>query len=453
MRHPYFHKEPMIIACLLFLVSNCSSNKFARSESADAATYSKEFKQINYKDATIEINQGQAPVSVRTVGKHIPEKLDLLVVIDNSPSMVEEQIALSEKLQILLSEVSSEDWQMAIITTDNGIDKCFRGLINKETPNYIEAFEAAIKAGDRGSMEEWSFRNATHALTGLCAPAENWLREGSSLAVLFVSDEDDCSLGNCSDLIDWKTNFKNALVATRKIGESVRVYGLINDPEMPCDEAMNISQSLNTIILETKGKKGRICDTDFTNTLKAISENMADLVKTKITLSEEPNAQSLQILVNGENYLNYTKNGLDVVFNDEPPAQATIETLYQTGGNDFLEPIIAIPKNARIEELKIEINTAIIPFTDFIINTNTREIILKNTIPEKAIVKISYKESQALKKTFFLAINAEPSSISIARNSFLREPPDFEYDRTTGQITLTPPPPVGSHFHITYKQK
>lgn len=127
-------------------------------------------------------------------------KLDIMVVIDNSSSMAEEQENLSTKLNPLLEEVADSDWQIAVVTTDP-TDTCLRTLIKKGDANYYSKFRRAVTAGTGGTHIERGLLQAVRGLKG-CSSG-SWIRDDSALAILIVSDEDNCSVNGskCAEAI------------------------------------------------------------------------------------------------------------------------------------------------------------------------------------------------------------------------------------------------------------
>ena len=113
--------------------------------------------------------------------------LDILLVIDNSSSMGNEQDKLSHNLPDLLKHVSGSDWQIAVIGTK--INDCLSERITKATPNYQNKYRNLIKLGAQGDGE-YHFYQARQGLQGKCqSTTSKWLRQESSIAVLIVSDQ------------------------------------------------------------------------------------------------------------------------------------------------------------------------------------------------------------------------------------------------------------------------
>ena len=130
--------------------------------------------------------------------------IDILVVIDNSGSMSQEQANLATKLSPLLSSIAGADWQISVVTTDprNG---CQRALIkSSDGAAAATAFQSSITsaglAGDgnergilmsvAGLMGSFTVPGVTAGTTiqvpngGVCpATAPAWLRANAGDAL------------------------------------------------------------------------------------------------------------------------------------------------------------------------------------------------------------------------------------------------------------------------------
>ena len=202
-------KHNRIICC-----NNCDRNihKACTNLSED------EFEQINYETKESALTNG---VKGRLVDEAIQQghnKLDLLLMIDTSGSMRQEQENLSARLGPLLSHIADSDWQISIVASggQNNSD-CFRALIKKSDPDAEPVYRSQVTAGTNGYTFEHGIRNALLGLKGECPNGQTpWVRDGSTLSVLFVSDEDDCSKGTCPDQVDWRTEIVNHVNSIRE---------------------------------------------------------------------------------------------------------------------------------------------------------------------------------------------------------------------------------------------
>lgn len=67
-------------------------------------------------------------------------------------------------------------------------------ILDRGSPTLVEDFKANVRVGLNGANKEQPFRVARLALSDRLADAnQSFLRPGARLAVIFVSDEDDCS--------------------------------------------------------------------------------------------------------------------------------------------------------------------------------------------------------------------------------------------------------------------
>src|SRR5579859_3306208 len=151
--------------------------------------------------------------------------VDILWVVDNSPSMCDKQQKLSANFHAFMQYFSALnlDFHLAIVTTDtyqgNGMFQGTPAVIDKNTPNYEAVFESSVVVGCSGNNMERGLQAARSALdtpattpfsgnydnqttypngvSGI-APNINFLRANAVLAIIVVSDEDDQSL-------DWTT--------------------------------------------------------------------------------------------------------------------------------------------------------------------------------------------------------------------------------------------------------
>lgn len=169
-------------------------------------------------------------------------RTDVLFVIDDSGSMSEEQAAMRDSLYAFIQGLAASgiqnDFQIGVTTTsvagfDGGTTFTFGGvpypagrlvavdpgaltdptlvgkllygpppagfvgprILSSTSPTLQADFEANVLVGIAGSGKEQPFRAARLALeaTGPGAPNEGFVRDGARLAVVFLSDEDDCS--------------------------------------------------------------------------------------------------------------------------------------------------------------------------------------------------------------------------------------------------------------------
>ena len=291
---------------ILCLLASCNTHKVRTSFSAD---------QASSEQAT----ESFAPE------KKERDKLDILLVIDDSGSMYQQHQTLSARLKDLLSAVSDTDWQIAITTT-NPLS-CLLTVIDKHTPNYKGIFtesinlnnlhashkdlrlydrqyaEQAVYGAIRGlrgdCIEARSYsndaQNATESLHGfnsICRPKKTWVRDGSMLAVLLITDEDhQCNHHHGCHI----TDFYFYLKSIRTPHATGRVYGLLNE-------------NLNKTFLNWKDADGEslfdyhdsVHSSNYTKILTEISQNISAALKNNFTLEHKHNGGSTTVVITTE---------------------------------------------------------------------------------------------------------------------------------------------------------
>ena len=130
--------------------------------------------------------------------------VDVLFVVDDSNSMAEIQAGIGASWAPFAGALGAADWQVGVATTDfddparrgrlRPIDGEDRILDPSDTTPDVR-FSAAIGAGIEGSQMERGLQAAWAAVTPPLATHENegLVRDDARLAIVILSDEDDCS--------------------------------------------------------------------------------------------------------------------------------------------------------------------------------------------------------------------------------------------------------------------
>jgi len=186
-------------------------------------------------DAGTLVSPSQCPVGTepRVVELGTPVKLDLLFMIDDSPSMQEEQTNLARNFPRLIDELTKlptgfPDLHLGVVSSDLGAglartsDACGvsggdRGALqarggcglnsskaryltsenggskNNFTGDIADVFACMANLGTQGCGFEHQLQSARLALSGFVSENEGFLRSDAHLAVIYITDEDDCS--------------------------------------------------------------------------------------------------------------------------------------------------------------------------------------------------------------------------------------------------------------------
>ncbi len=135
---------------------------------------------------------------------------DILFVIDDSGSMIEEQTLLRDGLAAFINHLETSaiasDFQIGVTTTsvvnfgsaDDGVSGGALeppGIMRAGDANLVTDFQGAVLVGTSGYGREQPFAAARRAIEKSATGGvnEGFLRDGAKLAVIFLSDEDDCS--------------------------------------------------------------------------------------------------------------------------------------------------------------------------------------------------------------------------------------------------------------------
>jgi hypothetical protein len=148
---------------------------------------------------------------------HIDRDLDVLFVVDDSPSMADEQVALAAGFERIIAAletiegglpnlhiaVVSGDGSGAFVVGDGCSPDGVRFLVDvaerdgSRIRNYdgalVDAFTCNAMVGSGGSEPQQPLEAMRRALDGSNPDNAGFRRDGAHLAIVLVSDEDDCS--------------------------------------------------------------------------------------------------------------------------------------------------------------------------------------------------------------------------------------------------------------------
>lgn len=270
---------------------------------------------------------------------YVQRKVDILWVIDNSGSMETSQQTLAANFQSFIDRFSrlNYDFQMGVITTDaylhahynnplrsqlkdgaGGVPTGFR-IMNALTPNINQVFLGNISQGINGSGDERAFSSMELALKNELNAG--FVREGSFLSVIIVSDEDDFSHNDATNGIHsyfFTENYNHASMhpisrftgvlddVTRSQAGGVRNYSVsvISILDDACYDDLSdewpgrkIGHRYRQLVEATDGTLGSLCS-DFGQTLTMISDKVLEL-SSSFVLDREPYIETIFVTVNG----------------------------------------------------------------------------------------------------------------------------------------------------------
>ncbi len=216
---------------------------------------------------------------------------DILMIVDNSCSMQEEQSALSSNAELFIDslESSTVDYRIAVITTDRST---FVGpVITPTMLNPALELSNQVNIGISGSSYEMGIMMASRALNpgGMAAPGGYFLRTDARLSIVWISDEDDFSGGTISG---WASDFWSKKSSP---GE-VSVWGIIGDPIYGCSDAFP-ADIYHDLIVAMSGGWSSICSADWGTPMASVAGSIG--ADSTLELSGVPMPTTIRVFVDG----------------------------------------------------------------------------------------------------------------------------------------------------------
>lgn len=411
----------------------------------------KDFTQITRPQVTKIMKQGHpGTAKSESFNQMNLGVLDLLIVIDNSRSMAEEQQNLAARLDPLMQFVNESDWRINVVTTDPK-DGCSRAVIRRGDPNAEANFRNAIMAGTAGDGNEQGIRMAVE---GLSCPQANWLRPNSSIAVLIVSDEDNCS--NRGSGCSAPYNSPNYLLdhisqkLGRTPGKNARIYGVIWQPNTSCRDGYSVGTQYAELISRTGGKSGSICDPDYAPTLRSISSDVATILNSDFELASLPDMGSVRVSVNGAQQASgYSVNGRTLHFDPKPSYGAMIQVAYTAGATPMFArfPVGQVPAAGTMVVVS---NGQVLNPSLYTFDFQTQELVFLNPPPADADIKLEFRADSPLVSRFPLEGDVIASSVRVKVNG--QNVSGFLVG-ADHSVSLATPPADGALISVIYQAK
>jgi hypothetical protein len=297
-------------------------------------------------------------------------KVDVLWVVDNSGSMVEEQTSLAQYFAAFLSaaQANGVDYQIGVTTTgiesitggwyacpggaDGGeagrlfpVDGTSTRIITPNTPSATEVFAHNVQVG----LCHWNEQGLEAAYRALSTPLVNtdddpststpndgnagFLRQDAKLVLLFVSDEEDFSPESVSFYETFFKSLKNNDPALLSVSAIVGPEALET-----CPSANSSGSRYLSLARSTGGAVDSICTPSWANTLQQLSSSAFEANR-RFWLTEAPrSADTLEVRVNGElktSGWSYDAANNVIVFDSAhvPEVGATIDVTYPLACN------------------------------------------------------------------------------------------------------------------------
>lgn len=253
-------------------------------------------------------------------------RTDILFVVDNSFSMVEEQATLACNFQSFLDVMDTLeiDYQIGVITTDSPVLQGDEKVITPASLTPTETFAINSQVGTGGQGREQGLEMARQALSYPLSASQNegFLRPKAGLRLIFVSDENDQSPNTVQTYVDFFRNLKagagdviiSAIVGDPREGCGFEDSGAPTPSPAPLSQAAEPRVSVGATCPQrecgraiggdryvdardmTGGTFRSICSCNFIEALENIAYETVFLLDTFL-LSQDPIPETLEVYV------------------------------------------------------------------------------------------------------------------------------------------------------------
>jgi hypothetical protein len=226
---------------------------------------------------------------------------DLLVVVDNSGSMLQEQVDLAAASAALWTELDpiAADLHLGFVTTDMDDPTQSGRLLSFDGYNHASAgddfatfFEMGVQRGVLGSGFEMGIDASVVAVTPPLALGHNagFVRDDAHLFVLFLSDEPDHSaMGDAASWLAWAGTF-------RTDGLRTQAHGIVGPPG-GCATADD-SDDYRQLIAGTRGTWADICQPPYDDALATLGREIRDATSGRVwRLTRPADPATIEVIV------------------------------------------------------------------------------------------------------------------------------------------------------------
>tara|TARA_Y100000780_G_scaffold85134_1_gene77116 strand:+ start:1593 stop:2585 length:993 start_codon:yes stop_codon:yes gene_type:complete len=251
-------------------------------------------------------------------------KVDILWVIDTSPSMTDDRKKLSKEIEFMFQQMDGKklDYRMAAVTMDMGsrsADQYSGGrfvgsstkVISNSTANKVDAFNSMLN----GYETSYQYADGLDALKKALSPErlgkenQGFFRDDSLLSVIFVSDGRDWSSATPEDTISFLDTLKPNLQNGNK-GWVANFIGVIEE-SVKCETIVGVSD-IGVRFMEvsnaSQGSVNSICEDELAATVGNIQRTIISIV-TDWYLEEPAVVETIRVSINGVNISQDPENG------------------------------------------------------------------------------------------------------------------------------------------------
>ncbi len=225
--------------------------------------------------------------------------VDILWIVDNSCSMVEEQQTLSAMAGEFMDflQTAGLDFHVGVVSTDNAALQGATPIVSATTPDPGAAFAQNVLLGTTGSGTEqpisFGYQAVTPPMSVPGGPNEGFLRDPAGLALIALTDEDDQSGGAAADWV--------AAIEALKVDPDAVTFNGVHGLTTGCTGdggAAYAGARLHEVVTATGGAEVSICETDWMPVLETIPDMVAQ-PQASFPLTFSPIPSTLEVTVAG----------------------------------------------------------------------------------------------------------------------------------------------------------
>ncbi len=303
---------------------------------------------------TVEFSQGevgevtQASIITGHKIQSVTEaKVDILVVVDNSGSMYNEQAKFGAQFDQFTSYFSDADYRIGITTTDtrssySHLEGVAGSLIevgpnselylSKDMPGVATRFRNAIVGvGVGGSGVEQPLKAADLAIQKKDSANFGFFRDNADLFILTITDEDESLTSNVSAFSLVQRVRSSFSVNKKVVGFTIGVL----QSDLSCSPFAAGSKVASTRVLQlatiTNGYSFSICDANYGPKLSEMSRFMSESLTAfdTISLKHIPKKGTLKVHITGNNGpISWSLVGKTISFSSTPTGGARVDYSY-----------------------------------------------------------------------------------------------------------------------------
>jgi hypothetical protein len=245
-------------------------------------------------------------------------KVDIIVMVDNSSSMSTYQDRLATQASAMISALNTYgmDYQIVVVTTDAAgtSGSKFVGspkILTRASTNLNSVLTARIKQGNGGSDLERGLQSIEQAL----AAETGFIRSDALLAILALSNEDDYSAFDVNHYLQFLNNLKPKFngvtqawlmnfigVPSLSSNCTTALDGIYKEPGLRWIELANASGGLVS----------PICETSLGQAVSNIRQRIVEVL-TEFPLSRKPLVETIVVKVNGNLIPQNNDNGWEYI--------------------------------------------------------------------------------------------------------------------------------------------